>query len=565
MKELSKRLALNFAFTLILLLLANAPQGTASSPNFDPTKQFRVYISESEWFNYPSYLALRKTNSLNAQDFESVLCPKWGVGECIPQGGDFNYQYAGIVVLPFCAESNVAYCIEGLELKSGDGKWQQVKFIRHIKGPVQEPISEIGYPGGGTISLFEPRVEDKTLDVDGYAVYASFEIYPTAINQKIPRFEGLDLRVSPFKLENGRFSEQTISTTVSESGRKRLGFSSFGEKIFWSESNQRGKTVDFPKELAVRISLQVPNSVTGWLGGRLSKAEISVKKINDRTNQLIIGGRPATVGLAESVLERVNAPEFFKKNLESNPKVGAFGYRGSNGVFNVLDAIRDSMKDRSVREETRWSLNSYVNSTAKCFQDDSSLVGLVTTNATVFDAVPPIFDGEVLTYKVGGLHYDSKGGLTAGNYDLVMRSDVARCLYKFTNAPVQASISISNETGERQIATTVVNERDGWLYLGAYNFTFSSPTIKVKLTQEVVTPSPTPSPSPTVSQNSNSAPTMQPTVTPSTNPIPAQSAQTSIVTKPSVSKKVTIVCVKGKSIKKVTAAKPTCPSGYKRK
>ncbi|MFM8843247.1 MAG: hypothetical protein ACKOFJ_03340 [Actinomycetota bacterium] len=170
-----------------------------------------------------------------------------------------------------------------------------------------------------------------------------------------------------------------------------------------------------------------------------------------------------------------------------------------------------------------------------------------------------------MTYKVGGLHYDSKGGLTAGNYDLVMRSDVARCLYKFTNAPVQASISISNETGERQIATTVVNERDGWLYLGAYNFTFSSPTIKVKLTQEVVTPSPTPSPSPTVSQNSNSAPTMQPTVTPSTNPIPAQSAQTSIVTKPSVSKKVTIVCVKGKSIKKVTAAKPTCPSGYKRK
>ena len=233
--------------------------------------------------------------------------------------------------------------------------------------------------------------------------------------------------------------------------------------------------------------------------------------------------------MAESVLERANTPEFFKKMLESNPKSAGFGYRGSNGVFNVLDAIRDSMKDRSVSEETRWSLNSYSNSTTKCLQDDSSLVGLVTTNATVFDAVPPIFSGGVLTYKIGGLHYDSKGGLTAGNYDLVMRSDVARCLYKFTNAPIQASISIAYETSERQIATKVVNERDGWLYLGAYNFTFSSPTIQVKLSQE--SPKSTPSPEP----------------------------------KPNAVKKTSITCLKGKLSKKVTAINPKCPSGYKKK
>jgi len=521
MRQVPKPLALAFALSLIPLLLVYATQGNASTPSFDPKEQFRVYIAESDWFNYPSYLALRKTSTSNDQDVESVLCPKWGEGECIPQGGNFYYQYAGTIVLPVCSESTVAYCIEGLELKSGDGKWQQAGFNRHIKGPTQEPISEIGYPGGGTISLFDPRGEDSASNIDGYAVYASFEIYPTAINQKEPRFEGLDLRVTPFTLENGMFSEQSISTTVNENGRKRLFFSSFGEKNVWSESNQRGKTADFPQDVAARISVRVPNTVTGWLGGRLNKAEISVKMLDARTNQLVIGGLPATVGMAESILERTNAPEFFKKSLEANPKSAGFGYRGSNGVFNVLDAIRDSMKDKSVNEETRWSLNSYSKSNTQCMQDDSKLVGLVTTNATVFDAVPPTFSGGILTYKIGGLHYDSKGGLTSGNYDLVMRSDVARCLYKFTKAPIQASISISYETGDRQIATKVVSERDGWLYLGAYNFSFSSPTIKVKLTQTSVP-----------------------------------------VAKP---KSITILCTKGKLTKKVTAVNPKCPTGYKKK
>ena len=539
MRHLPKTLALVIVLTLIPLLLINTPQVNAIDSSFDPKKQFRVYISESEWFNYPSFLALRKTNLADEKDYESILCKEWGYGECVLASGNFGTKYFGTVILPHCTEGAAKYCIEQLELKSGDGKWQQAGFNRHIKGPTQEPISEIGYPGGGTISLFEPRDEDKTFNVDGYAVYASFEIYDTAINQKEPRFEGLDLRVTPFTLENGMFSEQFISTTVNENGRKRLGFSSFGEKIVWSESNQRGKTADFPQDVAARISVRVPNTVTGWLGGRLSKAEISVKMLDARTNQLVIGGLPATVGMAESILERTNAPEFFKKSLEANPKSAGFGYRGSNGVFNVLDAIRDSMKDKSVNEETRWSLNSYSKSNTQCMQDDSKLVGLVTTNATVFDAVPPTFSGGILTYKVGGLHYNSQGGLTSGNYDLVMRSDVARCLYKFTNAPIQASISIAYETGEKQIATQVVNERDGWLYLGAYNFGYSSPTISVKLTQVQDTVAPTPTPIPTPSTTS--------------------------IAKPVVAKKTTITCVKGKTTKKVTAVKPKCPAGYKKK
>jgi hypothetical protein len=115
-----------------------------------------------------------------------------------------------------------------------------------------------------------------------------------------------------------------------------------------------------------------------------------------------------------------------------------------------------------------------------------------------------------------------------------MRSDVARCVYGFSKAPINATISITSDDGTPQVATTVIGERNGWLYLQAKNFEFSAPIIKAKLTQEVVVePTPTPTATPTV--------------------------------KPVVAKKTTITCVKGKTTKKVTAVKPKCPTGFKKK
>ena len=110
-----------------------------------------------------------------------------------------------------------------------------------------------------------------------------------------------------------------------------------------------------------------------------------------------------------------------------------------------------------------------------------------------------------------------------------MRSDIARCIYGFSNAPIKAEISITSDDGEKKVATTVVNEKNGWLYLSAKGFTFSAPTINVKLTQEKVVAA---------------APTATVTV---------------------AKKKSTISCVKGKTTKKVTAVSPKCPAGYKKK
>ena len=110
-------------------------------------------------------------------------------------------------------------------------------------------------------------------------------------------------------------------------------------------------------------------------------------------------------------------------------------------------------------------------------------------------------------------------------YDLALRSDFARCLYGFSNAPIKAAVSISyGQEGTQNVATETVSQDKAkeWIYVSAKNFTFSAPTIKVKFTQEKVAA-------------------------------------------PAPIRKTSITCVKGKLTKKVTAVNPKCPSGYKKK
>jgi hypothetical protein len=73
-----------------------------------------------------------------------------------------------------------------------------------------------------------------------------------------------------------------------------------------------------------------------------------------------------------------------------------------------------------------------------------------------------------------------------------------------------------------------MSEKDGWIHLGAYNFHFSTPTVRVKFTQEVAKATSTPKATPKAV-----APTQK-----------------------------TIICQKGSIKKKVTTAK--CPAGYKK-
>lgn len=127
--------------------------------------------------------------------------------------------------------------------------------------------------------------------------------------------------------------------------------------------------------------------------------------------------------------------------------------------------------------------------------------------------------------------YQDGEKLFKGTYNLVVRSDVARCIYKFSNAPIRAVVSVTSAAGEPSLATTTTSEKNGWLNLSANNFEFSSPKISIKLSQD------------------------EPVVTPKAMPaIPAIPPLQKI-----------IYCVKGKTVKKIQAIRPLCPAGFKKR
>jgi hypothetical protein len=188
---------------------------------------------------------------------------------------------------------------------------------------------------------------------------------------------------------------------------------------------------------------------------------------------------------------------------------------GINEIFDYVDYFRPILDDTAPRTNSYWSINSTQwNNQNRCLRDSSRVLGVVSTNAMGYDGTSPKFESGFLNYRVTGLHFAADGVTpNLGTYDLLLRSDAARCLYGFTKAPVSASVSIVGGAGSQNVATTVVSEKDGWLKLKAYGFTFSEKKIKVAFTQK--------------------------------------------------SKKRSITCVKGTVSKKLTGTSPKCPAGFK--
>jgi hypothetical protein len=184
-----------------------------------------------------------------------------------------------------------------------------------------------------------------------------------------------------------------------------------------------------------------------------------------------------------------------------------------------------TIKDTAAGFTSAWNFSTVnAGQGSSCLTDTSKVLGVVTTNSMAYEGTAPRFVDGSLDYRVAGLHFAPDGKTEVkGTYDLIMRSETARCLYGFTNAPISATISVTSDSGENSIATTQVSEENGWLKLGAYNFTFSNPTVKVKLAQAKAA-----------------------------SPVVAQ-------------KKKSITCVRGKTVKKVAGVNPKCPTGFRKR
>jgi hypothetical protein len=312
-----------------------------------------------------------------------------------------------------------------------------------------------------------------------------------------------------------------------------------------------------PLDTNFGYTLKMHEKIKGWFHGRLYDAQADIAKASDGDQLLTVQGKPSIVPGIAAWFKKDAFPAPLQKFYSTQPQVqvdtNGSGWQSSDGKisngpdglpysiikerfgfddgsFREVSAWIDAVGDKATYAPTVWSIRSMESQQYEsCMKGSDSLSGIVTTNSTMYIGNPPTFNSadQTLDYKVMSPHFLPNGTEFKGSYDLVIKSDVARCIYGFSSAPISATISVISSDGTAQVATTLVREKDGWLSLSAKNFTFSSPTVKVSLTQAGTSPT--------------------------------------TVAKPLVGKASTITCVKGKSSKRVTGSKPVCPSGWKKK
>ena len=537
--------------------------GDVPEENFYPSVK-----QEAGWMGYntdnsieysqPS--SLYAMSALTQPEFvkSMYVCQSLESKECSsPEIGAFTFTS----IFTKCQSDADSDCIDSFSIKNEDGSISPATFQRNwVPGPVYQgnksKFLPTGYgPNSWTLTNSKGTTETYALSV-GVMGHLDLVRNPNKTN-----FESFIAAVQPIKeIAGAGYDGPVANVTKRGEGFSQgwnTGFVEQGCQI--AEKGMCGYRLPFDLQKTVVLKVRLSQPVQGWLHGRMKDANIVMTTAADNSQVVEISAKPLSIpsvygwvkwgDLPQKVKDLYpvgaggtsrNAEDFVTKDLFSRTLLTKSEVAGERAI-NEMNLWLPLLNDKAAAMRTFWVAQTIRGElpfdSQNCVRG-KGFTGVIGTNAVVYSDGPPKFDQaeQSLNYTIGASHFDSKGELFKGYYQLNLRSDVARCLYGFGSAPIQAKIEVSSSDGTPSVATTVINESDGWLKMTAAGFTFSTPKIKVKLSQEAPPPAPTPSPTPT----------------PSTSAKP-------------VVKPATITCVKGKTSKKVTAVNPKCPTGYKKK
>ena len=521
----------------------------------------------------------RSYSQLTTQyDKGNFLCKSVDDENC-SKGWFYDYN----AVLPICETTSQVNCLEGLSAitESGDVKkatFDQYSYVDHPNMYTGD-LSR-GVPIAGAPSIWKlPGMPHA--GGDEYAVITGIDgsYHKTDVNYRnddfylslypVSRKSGIQASTDINGYENYPKCIQRFDAT----GKGFLGCGSGAQDLgnfrCAVKTNKNGDCYlqrPFPAGARFEISVRLAKEPISWMHGRMLNPTIDITKLANGAVNLKVQAGSVKVpvfyhGSQYSAMTnqikqhwdeclplrtcgfstRIANSTFWKEPNGNLRNVQDYATPFGDRALELIKTFASVAADKSAAVPSAWNIRSLTKAEMSkangCFSEGSGVKGIVTTNSTTYSEGPPTFKDGILNYKVASAHFNPDGTEFKGTYNLVMRSDVARCLYKFSSAPLSASIEVVSDSGQASVATTVFGERKGWVELAAYNFGFSAPTVRVKLSQEaevVVTPTPTSTPTPSASA------------------------------KP-VAKAVTITCIKGKTSKKVTAVKPKCPAGYKKK
>jgi hypothetical protein len=499
--------------------------------------------------------------SKKLEDWKQLWCSGWDDPSC----SVYDNLFADLILSPCVNEADRA-CLDGIEAKNSSGALEKLTLYgeatsqKIARYQFKSGANLVDVPAGGGLSIWKSSEKNSDGSDRLYAAHILLRYIATSSRQS---GEAAD------KIVLSDFKGQIYPVTLKSGATCRE----------FAIGTQCVDSANFDGSEKLAVTLRMNKDLTGWIFGRMQNSEFAVTSLDASYNKIRIGGDVTFVPelsakVAKSEISKDAKLEKYLRDFFTvgrvgvsvpNPGSGSFNDGGVGGntsttyagfleaqtttrlfsvnfeKFALFSAFEDHLKPyspaasnngRNILRQTNsifWNFgaNTYLG-TNKCSADKTKLHGMVVTNASIFENGPPEFKDGSLNYRVAGIHKNSDGSVFKGRYTYIVQSDTARCYYGFSKAPIEARVEVVSASNSSQVATVLVSEKDGFIKLQADNFTFSSPTIKVKFSQD----------------------SAQPTAT---------------TAKAAPKKSSTLTCIKGKTSKKITGVNPKCPAGFKKK
>ncbi len=245
----------------------------------------------------------------------------------------------------------------------------------------------------------------------------------------------------------------------------------------------------------IRMTLRIPRGLETWLTGRLSGAVVMSKPISGERIRLSVEADALPAFHAGAAVARDTIPSSLRSKWigrDVSP-VTNYGFTGP-AAFDSFVALEPHLGQRSLFTRNLWEFESSWDRIvgegpdgrvigAECLTLGSGLVGIVGTNAAVYDSSPPSWNATTgeLSFRVASPHLDDTGAVAAGGYLLAIPRAVAGCLYGRSSLPPTVRVAITEDNGITRSETVSVANDENWVRFAASGFTFSAPRVTVQM------------------------------------------------------------------------------------
>lgn len=362
--------------------------------------------------------------------------------------------------LPIClSDRESTPCIEKIVITDSAGKKNVLREDGTIPGYQWPANKTYGSPAGALTHIWKGEGDGQD---SGYILNAHINVQGFYNKDKT---EITEFKTALFRYEMTGLNDPYVNAN-------QRTFCLWIDKSTSETKCARQKFLD-PSSL-ITVTYHLPKDLTGWFAGRMADATLSINSLDSTFNSVTVSANPTEVPVFAATIPC----------SDGRGPCGAGMILGFTGIpFQpIVQSLQTVLKDQAILEIPSWGLRS-TNKLAYegCEVPDKGFAGLIFSNATFVYSYPPKFEDDTLRYEMGALHLKSDGSVFKGNFDMFIESNFARCLWKLSKAPVQASITVTSKDGVQNIATTSLGERNGFIRMKAAGFTFSTSTVQMKL------------------------------------------------------------------------------------